>query len=47
MRLYWHRRLERDLAQLWVRKKIAEVMEFDSTYPPVNLTVPAKLPWDA
>jgi DNA-binding transcriptional LysR family regulator len=47
MRMYWHRRLERDPAQLWVRKKIAEVMEFDSTYPPANLTTPAKLPWDA
>jgi DNA-binding transcriptional LysR family regulator len=45
MRMYWHRRLEMDPAQVWLRNKIAEVMDFDSTYPPVNLTTPAALPW--
>ncbi|HEV7277186.1 MAG TPA: LysR family transcriptional regulator [Devosiaceae bacterium] len=46
MRMYWHRRLERDPGHAWLREKIAEVMAFDATYPPPNLTTPARLPWD-
>lgn len=47
MRMYWHRRLEQDPAQAWLRGKIAMVMEFDANYPPGNLTTPVSLPWDA
>lgn len=47
MRMYWHRRLEQDPAQAWLRRKIVTAMNFDATYPPVNLTTPISLPWDS
>jgi DNA-binding transcriptional LysR family regulator len=33
MCMYWHRRLERDAAQIWLRERIAAVMDFDTDYP--------------
>lgn len=46
MRMYWHRRLEQDRAQAWLRNKIATAMTFDTTYPPANLATADTLPWD-
>ncbi|MCT7377463.1 LysR family transcriptional regulator [Chelativorans salis] len=45
--MYWHRRVERDLAQMWLREKIAAAMDFDTAYPPVNLDKLEKPPWEA
>lgn len=47
MCMYWHRRLERDPAQMWLRKKIVAAMDFDTAYPPVDLTKPGKLTWES
>jgi DNA-binding transcriptional LysR family regulator len=47
MRLYWHRRAERDPALDWLRKKIASAMDFDTAYPPAELGKAEKLPWEA
>lgn len=38
IRMYWHRRLENDPGQGWLRKKVAAAMDFDTTYPPPGLT---------
>jgi len=46
MRMYWHRRLEQDPAQAWLRRKISTAMAFDTVYPPVNLTTADTLPWE-
>lgn len=45
--MYWHRRLERDPAQMWLREKIATTMDLDTAYPPASLTEPEKLPWES
>jgi DNA-binding transcriptional LysR family regulator len=47
MRMYWHRRLERDPAQSWLRIAIQSAMDFDTPYPPPNLAKAEKLPWEA
>jgi DNA-binding transcriptional LysR family regulator len=47
MRMYWHRRLERDPAQSWLRAAIRSAMDFDTPYPPPHLTKAEKLPWEA
>jgi DNA-binding transcriptional LysR family regulator len=44
MCMYWHRRLERDPAQIWLREKIVAAMDFDTAYPPANLSSSEKLP---
>jgi DNA-binding transcriptional LysR family regulator len=46
MRMYWHRRLERDPAQSWLRNAIRSAIDFDTPYPPPNLTQADKLPWE-
>jgi DNA-binding transcriptional LysR family regulator len=47
MCMYWHRRLQRDPAQMWLREKIVAAMDFDAAYPPVNLIKPEKLHWES
>jgi DNA-binding transcriptional LysR family regulator len=47
MRMYWHRRLERDPAQNWLREAIRAAMDFDTPYPPPNLGKADKLPWES
>ena len=47
MRMYWHRRIDRDPAQAWLRSRVAAAMDFDTAYPPDNLCKAEKLPWEA
>jgi DNA-binding transcriptional LysR family regulator len=47
MRMYWHRRLDKDPAQTWLRKKIASAMNFDAAYPPPSLAAVDEMPWDS
>jgi DNA-binding transcriptional LysR family regulator len=47
MRMYWHRRVERDPAQAWLREKIAAAMDLDTEYPPTDLCKADKFPWEA
>jgi DNA-binding transcriptional LysR family regulator len=47
MRMYWHRRVEQDPAQAWLRSRIASAMDLDTAYPPENLRKAEKLPWEA
>ena len=45
MRMYWHRRLEHDPSQMWLRTKVSAAMEFDTNYPPDDLAGAHGLPW--
>lgn len=47
MRMYWHRRLERDPASTWLRAAIRSAMDFDTPFPPPTLRRADKLPWEA
>lgn len=43
--LYWHRRLDRDAAQIWLRRHIEEALDLDSRFPAPTVGRTDRLDW--